>query len=392
MRVAIALASAARQISGVQRHAINVARCLLTRNEVTAVDLIAAPWQQQFLSDSVQHDDIRLKLHSAPIGRNALSRNAWYYFQLPTLAADLRADILHLAYPVPVNRTALRCPTVVTLHDLYPYDLPENFGFPKVLFNRLVLQHCLRAANAIACVSDSTISRLESFAPACIREKAEVIRNCVELQPQVTTHIPLPNWRGQPFLLCVAQHRSNKNILFLLRVFVQLLSTAKLAPKTRLLIVGIEGPETNAIVRFVTTAGIAERIVLLSGISEAELQWCYRNCQLLVAPSVTEGFGLPVAEALLAGCDVVCSDIPAFREAGGDHCRYLPLDSDAFVDAIASAVRTPFRKPVTLPHLSLPVIAEKYLRLYGSLLASSAVAKTRRPVTSMHSPEKGPIL
>jgi glycosyltransferase involved in cell wall biosynthesis len=393
MRVLIALASAAHQISGVQRHAINVARCLLTRSEITAIDLIGAPWQQKFLRDFMLGSDARLQVHSAPIGGNAVSRNAWYYFQLPKLAAELRADIVHLAYPVPVDGRAFHCPTVVTLHDLYPYDVPRNFGFPKVIFNRLVLEHCLRAADAIACVSSSTLSRLERFAPSLICGRADVIRNCVGSQPQVSAK-PLQNWKGQPFLLCVAQHRSNKNILFLLRVFARLLSTSGLAPETRLVIVGIEGPETNAIVRYITKAGLAERIFLLSGISEAELQWCYRNCQLLVAPSVTEGFGLPVAEALLAGCDVVCSDIPAFHEAGGDHCRYIPLDSaaeQAFVEAITAGVRAPSRKAVVLPHLSPQVIAEKYLRLYRSLLATPSTAKAPRPVASVQSPEKGPI-
>ena len=59
-----------------------------------------------------------------------------------------------------------------------------------------------------------------------------------------------------------------------------------------------------------------------------ELQWCYRKCELLLAPSSIEGFGLPVAEALLAGCRIVCSDILAFRELEGKNCHYVPLDVD----------------------------------------------------------------
>ena len=58
-------------------------------------------------------------------------------------------------------------------------------------------------------------------------------------------------------------------------------------------------------------------VMLVSGISDAEMQWCYRNCDLLLAPSTIEGFGLPVAEALLAGCRIVCSDIPPFVKWAG---------------------------------------------------------------------------
>jgi len=395
MRVVIALASSGRQLSGVPRHAINVARCLLTRSEITAVHLVAAPWQQEFVRNSSPCNDPRLHLHSASIGSSAASRNLWYYFELPKLATELRADIVHLAYPAPMRRKAFRAPTVVTLHDLYPFDIPDNFGFPKVLVNQLVLRKCMLAADAIACVSKSTLSRLSQLDPALVGDKASVIDNCVEAQPRVSAYSPLPRSRGQRFLLCVAQHRSNKNILFLLKVFERLLRAGQLPSETQLVIIGIEGPETKAILRFLTAADIAGRVVLLSGLTEAELQWCYRNCASLLAPSTVEGFGLPVAEALLAGCRVICSDIPAFREVGEDHCSYIPLDSraeEAFADAVYAALQQPPPPPIAMPSLAAPVIGEKYLQLYRSLLLHPDAARARRFRFSRQSPEKEPIL
>jgi glycosyltransferase involved in cell wall biosynthesis len=379
LKIVIALTSSSGQLSGVQRHAINLARCLLTRQQITAVHLIAAPWQQEFVYDAAPRNDARLHLHTAPIRNNSLSRNAWYYLALPRIASHLQADLVHLGYPTPLRKGAYHCPTVVTLHDLYPYDVPENFGFPKVLFNQRVLRRCLQMVDAIACVSRSTLARLQGVEPRLALAKAVVIYNSVERLPQVSAGSPLPLRTGEPFLLCVAQHRRNKNILFLLRVFERLLRAGKLRPQTRLVIVGIPGPETNAILRFLADANIADRVVLLNGISEDELQWCYRNCELLLAPSLTEGFGLPVAEALLAGCPVICSDIPAFRELGGDRCKYIPLNAmaeNAFAHAICAGIRHHTREPVTLPQLSAPVIAEQYLQLYRSLLYPASAFDT----------------
>ena len=373
MRVLIALASSSGQLSGVPRHAISLASCLLTRAEISAVHLVAAPWQREFLEDACPCHDARLHIHTAPIGNTAWSRNAWFYAQLPKLAAALNADIVHVAYPAPIRRAAFACPVVVTLHDLYPYDIPDNFGFPKVLFHRIVLRQCLRQVDAIACVSQSTQSRLARLDIQLATRKSVIVCNAVEPAQQPPFGTLSPKWSDKPFLLCVAQHRRNKNILLALQVLERMLRGWQLTPGTRMIVVGIPGPETPAIEDFVASSGLRENVVFANGVSEAQLQWCYRNCGVLLAPSSIEGFGLPVAEALLAGCRVVCSDIPAFRELGADHCRYVPLGSNSvadFANAIAGALCESRPEPVPLPQLASPVIAAGYMQLYRSLLPS----------------------
>ena len=129
--------------------------------------------------------------------------------------------------------------------------------------------------------------------------------------------------------------------------------------------IGVPGPETGSIERQICEARLEQKILLLTGISDSELQWCYRNCELLLAPSTIEGFGLPVVEALQAGCKTVCSDIPAFREVGGDGCDYVSLgqgEVDGFVIAIQKSLNSPRRMPVSdAISLLVEAIAEKYI-------------------------------
>lgn len=375
MKVLIAAASFPSSMSGVQRHAFNVARYLVQHSEISEVNLVVAPWQRHLPQESGIDPDLHIATHVADMERNSLSRNLWYYRCLPELASQIKADVVHLSYPMPVNASAFPCPTVMTLHDLYPYEIPRNFGFPKVIFNRLILQQCLRSVDAIICISDATRSLLRRYAPTRVWNKSVRIYNCVEAPHLCALHSPIPGWHGEPFVFCVAQHRRNKNIPLLVEAFHRLLQRDDVTPEMKLVIVGIGGPETNRILRLMSDLDLEKSVLLLEGLSEPDLQWCYARCEVLVAPSITEGFGAPVVEALLAGCRVVCSDIPAFREVGDGKCRFVPLQGnapEALADALSEILGAPAQGPVSFPQCSAPVFTEHYVRLYRSLIDSAS--------------------
>ena len=180
-------------------------------------------------------------------------------------------------------------------------------------------------------------------------------------------------------MLCVAQHRRNKNVMTALRAFRRLRGSKELSPETRLIIVGMSGPESTSLYNFVHVSHLRERVIFVSGISDAELQWCYRNCDALLAPSILEGFGLPVIEGRLAGCRIICSDIPAFREVGGPECHYVEAGSRAEEDLariIPEALRRPKPAPAQLLHVSPRQVSQQYMQLYRFLLAASSASET----------------
>jgi glycosyltransferase involved in cell wall biosynthesis len=379
MKILIAAASFATNMSGLQRHALNVARCLLPEPEISSLHFVIAPWQLGMVESAGLLQDARMMVHVADMDRSSMGRNLWYYRKLPKLAADLQADVVHLSFPMPVDAGAFHCPTLVTLHDLYPYQIPMNFGFPKFIFNRVVLQQCLRSVDSIACVSQATLHSLKKYVPIAVCKKAVRLYNCVEAQPVLNPHPPIADWQNDQFLLCVAQHRRNKNLPLLVRAFHRILRMGQVGKEMKLVIVGITGPETRNIHRLVSALRLETSVRFLEGVSESELQWCYRQCQAVVSPSAIEGFGLPIAEALLAGCRVVCSDIPAYREVGDEQCRFVSLERSAvetLAEAIVATLTEPKGSPKPLQQFSVPVLGPQYVDLYRKLMTSETPLRT----------------
>jgi glycosyltransferase involved in cell wall biosynthesis len=381
MKIMLVAASVSSSMSGVQRHAFNMARCLLSHPGIDSITIVLAPWQRELARTSGLHAGPRLSFYFAEMHNSSLSRLHWFYRDLPTLARKLQPDLVHLAFPAPTDASSFSCPVVVSLHDLYPYEIPSNFGLLKGYFNRLILRQCLRAVNAIACVSETTLLQLDHYLPTQAGQISCRIYNCVEPIPVNAPLNPLAGLQGEPFLLCVAQHRRNKNIPLLIRIFERLRRSSDFDPATRLIIVGIKGPETHNIARMIRQDELEDFVLLRHGLSESELQWCYRYCEAVITPSIIEGFGLPVVEARMAGCHVICSDIPAFREFGGDS-NYVSLRAGAdaaFATKVLGILRRPRPQPHSMPELAAPVIADQYVRLYRRLLTPALAVDNLAP-------------
>src|ERR1700751_779460 len=365
MNLLITAISSATGPSGICRHAYNLVRCAASRGEISQITLVLGKWQESYFRNSFNLEATKVNVVPVDISNDAFARNIWYLRELPMLANAVAADIVHLSFPVPIRRSAMRCPVIVSLHDLYPYDEPNNFGFPRVFFNRVFLQRCLNEVDGVACVSEITLSRLKVRFPRVAHRKSVVVHNCVT----IGLNEPIrPVGLHSKFALIVAQHRANKNILLALNVFDQLLQRRSIDPSTLLLLVGNQGPETPMIDSFIAQRALAASVKSIDGVTDGELRWLYENCEFLMVPSSMEGFGLPVAEGLYCGSRVVCSDIPAFREVGGDSCHYFDLHarsrSSAMGEAICNALAEPARPPRRLERFLLENVAREYAALY----------------------------
>src|ERR1700744_2884263 len=126
MQVLIAALSSSQNPSGICRHAANLAKGLVRVRAVQRVTLLVGRWQSEYFQRAFQLRDSAVEMVSVPIDNRPVARNRWYYEHLPERASAAHPDIVHLTFPVPFRRSAFSCPVVSSLHDLYPYDLPDN--------------------------------------------------------------------------------------------------------------------------------------------------------------------------------------------------------------------------------------------------------------------------
>jgi glycosyltransferase involved in cell wall biosynthesis len=220
---------------------------------------------------------------------------------------------------------ALASSSVLTVHDLmwkYYYDLLGD----KSLKNRyfaLTVPLSLKRAKALITVSHYVAGQIqETFGvPAsALHPIWEASGGLCSTTPQVTGQ--LRERYPFPFLFTVTTSWPHKNLQVLLDAFVQLRRTRAFDGK--LVVAGqIKGSRHAATIDFITRHGMVDEIVLTGFISEEEKAYLYRNAMLFVYPSLYEGFGLPVLEAMEAGTPVLASRAASIPEVGGDACIYF---------------------------------------------------------------------
>ena len=269
----------------------------------------------------------------------------WYGAGLARAARSAKADVLHC----PTFRAPLRVaglPTVVTVHDLGVLREPGWFPRWSRTYGRTLMPRAVRCADRVVCVSRSTsddVARLLGV-PA---DRLRVIPNGIDAI--FSTRPTAPPIEG-PYLLAVATPEPRKNLPRLVAAHTLLRAAGR---PERLVLVGTDG-----------WGGVefAERpdVLALGRVRDPVLRDLYAGAEALVFPSLWEGFGLPVGEALAAGCRIVCSDLSMLREiAGADATYFDPLSAQAIADGVVRSLaggRPAPRRELTWEHAAASVV------------------------------------
>ena len=313
------------------------------------------------VNDLAQRQDLELRLYAPDKGRDDLRsqiverpnvRFCYPHFspshlltfspslwRMKGVVTDLQRDGVQLYHglsgelPIGIRKSGVR--SVVTIHDLIFLRHPKFYHWVDTKIYAWKFRQTLKEADHIIAISECTKRDIlyygdvdeqkisvvyQSFAP---RFSAEVSD---EQRLQVSTLYQLP----QRYILNVGSIEARKNVL-------QAVQALPLLPAdVALVIVGRHTPYTDQLLQYVHEHHLEERVRVLHGVPDDHLPVLYAMAESFVYPSVYEGFGIPIIEAISCGLPVVACSGSCLEEAGGPDSLYVqPGD----VEGMAAAIR-----------------------------------------------------
>jgi glycosyltransferase involved in cell wall biosynthesis len=230
---------------------------------------------------------------------------------------------------------------VVSVHDVIFKRFPEYFSLRDRALFSLLLPSSLRRAAAIFTLSAHGREELQRFYPG-LRVPVHVVPaaagdvfrplDAAAIEPVLTRY-----GLHRPYLLAVGSVQPRKNLVRLIDAFQPLASAH---PGLQLVIVGPGGFRASAVHDAVVARGLTDRVQLLGYVADTDLVALYNAAIALVYPSVYEGFGLPVVEAMACGRPVVAANTSSLPEVIGDAGLLVdPFDTSAIQGAMDRLVR-----------------------------------------------------
>ncbi len=286
---------------------------------------------------NVQHPQITYI--SAPWSESRpIERVLWEQRALPSLVKQQHIDVLHSPVNVLPIRIPHHCATVITLHDLAFLRYPEVLTRAKSIYHRLFTIRSLRRATKIITVSESTKRDAHDLVGIPL-DHMHTVYPCIDKRFTNVTEIEkIQAFRQQQglaggYILYLGTLEPRKNIITLIDAYQKLRQEHGIREK--LVLAGSKGWLYDAIFARVHDLGLEAEVIFPGFVADSEQALWYQAASVFAYPSLYEGFGIPVAEALACGTPVVTSNVSSLPEAGGEIALCVDPQS---VEALSKAL------------------------------------------------------
>lgn len=246
----------------------------------------------------------------------------WLQTQLKQLVEEDDIDLFWGAYhflPLFLDRSVK---SVLTIYDLVYHFYPSTLTVRSVWSHRVFTERSIRKANKIMAVSESTANDLKRVFNISDR-KIQVIPPGVDLgffrpYPRESAQRYLAERYGvsEDYILCIGAIEPRKNLAALFRAYARLCRGSRVVHQ--LVIAGARGWKNSHLFTLVSKLNIENRVRFLGYVPDKDLPKLYSAANVFVYPSIYEGFGLPLVEAMACGCPVIASDNSSLPEVVGD--------------------------------------------------------------------------
>ena len=282
------------------------------------------------------HDRFTIQRASLPTRQPAL-RILWEQAALPWQTHGL--DLLHgMGFVSPLIAT---CPAVVTVYDLSFILYPERLSTSRRLYLQSLTGHSCRHARRVIAISHSTAADLQRLL-GIPRDRIDVAVPGVRAAYRVLPPDEVAAFRAardlpESFILNLGTLEPRKNIPILLEAYAALPDALRRA--TPLVLVGGKGWGLEPIRAAIVRLGLQYEVRLEGYAPDEDLPLWYNAASVFAYPSVYEGWGMPVAEALACGTPTLTSDVSSLPEAAGDAGMLLPPhDRPAWTEGLRRAL------------------------------------------------------
>jgi glycosyltransferase involved in cell wall biosynthesis len=370
-RVGLDITMLRRQRTGVENYIQALAENLPAADDELELTLFSAsPLRAQFQKAKV-------------IFSNAGSYAWWRQRDLPRLLKRHGIQLFHS--PITAVPLVTCCPVVTTIHDVNWALFPETYSTQRRLGHRFWCGLSVRKARRILVPSEATAQSLVKLHPAVASEKISVVPLFV---PRGDDASKAPADAGPllerlhikpPFLLAVGTVQLRKNYLRLIEAFERLPSLGLNAHQ--LVIVGKDGFGAAAIRERARRCTRAGDIRLVGYLSDAETDALYRRAEALAFPSLGEGFGLPLLEAMARGVPVAASNASCLPEVGGDAAVFFePTNVERMAEALGRVLSD------SKLRAELILKGHERVKLFSPQRMAAATAAVYRAVLNENSP------
>ncbi len=377
MRIGIDVTSAITQGGGIGRYTRELIHALAKEDANIEYRYFSAkPIAPSPIPNSIPQTN-NSSYHPAPLNERWLYR-LWYRAQLPIPVQWVtgKLDLFHSPDFV-LPPTSGHIPTLLTVHDISFAFFPEVYPPNLVAYLNKVVPRSVQRATHILADSQATkddLVRVWHVSPAKITvlycgadPRFQPIRD----EKQITAVRQKYHLGKQPYILSVGTVQPRKNYQMLIRAFAPI---AQEQPHN-LIISGGKGWLYDEMLAEVGKQGLNGRVHFIGFVDDADLPALYSEAALFVMPSIYEGFGLPILEAMGCGTAVISSNVSSLPEVTGDTAVLIsPNDQSAWTTAILDLLNNPTKQKQLIAdgyeqikQFSWQKSAQQLIQLYADL-------------------------